>query len=182
MPADRSYEPITEADLRRLAGFAAGHRERWFRNERSTSVFQRRFLCSALCQGAAQHYVDGENGIKDFDIYEFYADAPDVTIPARARWCYDFGPSRFGRQVNSTLHPEYVGRRIDLMVRALPVAPTADPVAAVRDWLRTSRATTPTLLAQKAVVLLEPANLLGQAIWPVSDDPDDAAGRAAGGR
>lgn len=32
-----------------------------------------RLLCRALCQGAALHYLDGKNGVKDFDVWSFYA-------------------------------------------------------------------------------------------------------------
>lgn len=165
---ERSRETITRGDLRELAKFARAHRERWFRYDKPTSVFENRFLCSALCQGAALHYVDGRNGVKDFDIYEFYADVPSVTIPYRAHWCYDFGPSKFGRQANSRLHPEYEGRRIDLFVRALKVDVGADPVVAVQNYLRESKTTTATLLAQKAVVLLEPDALLATIAWPTN--------------
>ncbi len=162
---DRSLETITTGDLRTLADFAKAHRERWFRYEKPTNVYQDRFLCSALCQGAALHFVDGANGVKDFDIYEFYADVPDVTIPYRAHWCYDFGPSKFGRQKNARLHPEYEGRRIDLFVRALKVEIGTDPVDAIREYLETPKTTTATLLAQKAVVILEPDTLLGTVAW-----------------
>lgn len=162
----RSLEEITRADLEKLASFSRRHREEWFRHEKPTMKFEHRFLCSALCQGAGLHYIDGTNGVKDFDIYEFYADLPDVTIPYRAHWCYDFGPSKFGRQKNPKLHPEYEGRRVDLFVRALPVDLDADPVSAVQDYLRTSKTKTARLLAQKAVVILEPKNLLGTVAWP----------------
>ena len=128
MTGERSYEEITSSDLRKLARFAQAHRERWFRYDKPTNVFEHRFLCSALCQGAALHFLDGKSGIKDFDILEFYAEVSNVRIPHRTRWCYDFGPSKFGRQKDPIIHPEFEGRRIDLYVRALPVEPDADPV------------------------------------------------------
>lgn len=165
--SERSYERVTKADLRKLAAISAAHRARWFKYGRPSGVYEHRFLCSALCQGAAVHYVGGKNGVKDFDIYEFYADHPKVTIPYRTRWCYDFGPSKFGRQPKPKLHPEFVGRRIDLFVRALPVDVDADPVAAVQEYLENGRTTTATLLAEKAVVLLEPHELLGEVVWPL---------------
>lgn len=165
-PSERSHEEITKSDLRKLAAIAEAHRERWFKYGRPTGVYQNRFLCSALCQGAGLHYVDGKNGVKDFDIYEFYAAEPEVTIPYRSRWCYDFGPSKFGKQPNPKLHPEFIGRRIDLFVRPLPVDVHADPVAAVQEYLKKGRTTTATLLAEKAVVVLEPDELLGRVIWP----------------
>jgi hypothetical protein len=163
---NRSFERIARADLRRLAAFSRRHREHWFSGSRPTGVFEQRFLCSALCQGAGLHFVDGSNGVKDFDVYEFYADVPGVTIPYRAHWCYDFGPSKFGRQEKTTLHPEYEGRRVDVFVRALPVGPGADPIEAVRDYLHRAGTKTARLLAQKGVVILEPDELLGAVAWP----------------
>jgi hypothetical protein len=166
MMGERSYEVIMTSDLRKLAGFAQAHRDRWFRDEKPTKIFEHRFLCSALCQGAALHFLDGKSGFKDFDIFEFYADVSDVTIPHRTRWCYDFGPSKFGREEDPAIHPEFEGRRIDLFVRALPVEMNADPVEAVRSWLQKGRASTPRFLSKKAVVVLEPDHLLGKVIWP----------------
>ena len=36
-----------------------------------------------LCQGAALHYVNGRNGVKDFDVWSFYAQYNDWPFPAR---------------------------------------------------------------------------------------------------
>jgi hypothetical protein len=163
---DRSYEPITKSDLDRLAEFARRHRGRWFSLARPSNVYESRFLCSALCQGAALDFVDGKNGVKDFDIYEFYAEAAGVTIPYRTIWRYDFAASKFGKQKRSKVHPEFIGRRVDLMVRSLPVQPRTDPIQAVRSYLRERTTSTAWNLAQKAVVLLEPEQLRGSAIWP----------------
>lgn len=163
----RSVEPITREDLGTLATFSKRHRDEWFRHDKPTGAFEARFLCAALCQGAALHYVDGTNGIKDFDIYEMYADLPDVTIPYRAHWCYDFGPSKFGREEDAKLHPEYEGRRVDVFVRALPVDVDADPVEAVQEYLGNPATTTARMLAERAVVILEPEELLGTVAWPV---------------
>lgn len=162
--SERSYEKITKSDLRRLAEISRAHRERWFRNLRRTHVYKDRFLGSALCQGAALHYVDGENGVKDFDIYEFYAEDPKVTIPYRTRWQYDFGPSKFGRWGKEPR--EFEGRHVDVMVRALPVKANAYPVEVIRHYLGNGRTETARELADKAVVMLEPEHLLGEVVWP----------------
>ena len=52
-----------------------------------------RLLCRALCQGAALHYLDGRNGVKDFDVWSFYAALADGPFPYRWRGTADFGPS-----------------------------------------------------------------------------------------
>jgi hypothetical protein len=45
-------------------------------------VLEDSLVCVALCQGAALHFVDGENGVKDFDVWTFYA-ARLTTQPSR---------------------------------------------------------------------------------------------------
>lgn len=47
--------------------------------------------------GSGPHYLDGKNGVKDFDVWSFYAALGDGPFPYRWRGTADFGPSRFGR-------------------------------------------------------------------------------------
>lgn len=62
------------------------------------------------------------NGVKDFDVYMFYAAHPTGTFPYRWRTEADFGSSRFGRYPGD---PEsFRGRRVDLIGRSLDVFPT----------------------------------------------------------
>lgn len=77
----RSYERITLNDLARLAQIARRDREDRFTRRPRWRPYADRVLCVALCQGAALHYVDGRNGVKDLDVYAFYARFP--TCPWR---------------------------------------------------------------------------------------------------
>ncbi|MGW4100630.1 hypothetical protein [Mycobacterium sp. NPDC004974] len=160
---ERSMAPLTEEHLRRLAEIAEMDREGFFSRNPHLSVYRHRILLTALCQGAALHFVNGTNGVKDLDVYTFYAEDPAVTFPyRRPPGVADFGHSEFGR------HPDdhrYVGRRVDLLGRALKVAPSADPVAAVRSYLREGRTTTARALAEKAVVAIDPGARFGQIVW-----------------
>ena len=71
---DRSLAPIDLADLLRLAALAADAEAGLFeRNPRGSGRYAGRLLGRALCQGAALHYVNGQNGVKDFDVWSFYA-------------------------------------------------------------------------------------------------------------
>ena len=90
-------------------------------------------LSRALCQGAALHYVNGHNGVKDFDVWSFYAQYDDWPFPARWRGTRDFGPSKFGRY--SCDPPRYTGRRVDLLGRSLRVELGADPAEVIRRYL-----------------------------------------------
>ena len=65
---------IERADLLRLAALAADAEAELFRrNPQGSGRYAGRLLGRALCQGAALHYVNGRNGVKDFDVWSFYA-------------------------------------------------------------------------------------------------------------
>ncbi|MBE5451262.1 hypothetical protein [Mycobacteroides abscessus] len=162
---ERSMAPLTEEHLRRLAEIAKTDREGLFNRKPHLAVYRDRILLTALCQGAALHYLNGTNGVKDLDVYTFYADQPGVGHPYRRRGVEDFGESELGR------HPDdhgYLGRRVDLLGRTLKVAPSSEPVAAVRSYLREARTATAKELAKKAVVVVDPGPRFGQIVWPVS--------------
>ncbi len=123
-------------------------------------------LCVALCQGAAEHFAGGPSGIKDFDVWTFFARNRERPFPDpaiyRRNGTADFGASRFGRTPAAPRRIE--GRRVDLLSRSLDVKRDADPTDSVRAWLRTGREESARALAEKAVVLLEPSP--GVVIWP----------------
>lgn len=176
MSADRSYEPIDAQDLASLGRFAAEDREKFFEGR---PEYRERLLCVALCQGAGQHYVDlahgstTPNGVKDFDVWSFFAAIPGERFPADIRNSHvDLGESKFGRHPNE---PErfasFVGRRIDLFLRALPVDVDADPARALEAYLAQKRTTSARYLAMKGVVLVEPKARQGEVVWPVAATP-----------
>jgi hypothetical protein len=168
--AERSVAPITLDDLARLAELARTDRDQLFARHRLLGRrYAERVLCVALCQGAALHYVDGRSGVKDFDVWTFYAAHPDGPFPYRRVARADFGPSKFGRLPND-LRP-YAGRRVDLIGRSLPVGLDTDPVQALRRCLATPGLAAHGALARKAVVLVDPAHLRGVVAWPVHPDP-----------
>jgi hypothetical protein len=171
---ERSREKLTLRDLGRLAEIAKDDRDARFARRPRWKPYADRVLCVALCQGAALHYVDGRNGIKDFDVYTFYAEHPTGPFPFRWRTEVDFGPSRFGRY--SADPDRFRGRRVDLIGRSLNFPLDVDPVEAVRHYLSAGRTETARQLAMKAVVLLAPEELRGEIIWPhVGSDVHDAA-------
>ncbi|GAD85522.1 MULTISPECIES: hypothetical protein [Nocardia] len=161
--SERSYEPLTEAHLRRLAELAHEDHVELMRHYPHLRVFRDRVLLTALCQGGALHWIDGENGVKDLDVFTFYAKHPEQKYPPRRRKTGDFGLSELGR------HPEDIGksgRRVDFLGKDLDCPIDTDPVEAVRSYLRGRRTNTAKHLAEKAVVVIAPDHLLGQVIWP----------------
>lgn len=192
----RTYEPLTGEYLDRLAGLADQDHAAFTRPGGRPEYRSRRLLV-VLAQGAAQHFADcnagadryHRAGIKDLDVWTFYAAIPGTRFPAHRRETHaDFGPSALGRQDYDLAAArngreramwrkwsEYQGRRVDFLVRALPVqagAPVGLIVQAVHDWLRRGAAASGTKkpsawhLARKAMVILTPEPERGHIIWP----------------
>jgi hypothetical protein len=165
--SDRSLARIEVADLGRLAALAADAEAELFRrNPQGSGRYAGRLLGRALCQGAALHYINGSNGVKDFDVWSFYAQFDDWPFPARWRGTRDFGPSKFGRYPGDP--PHYSGRRVDLLGRSLPALPGADLTDVLRRYLAARRTDSAKALAAKAVVLIDPGNYAGEIVWPAT--------------
>jgi hypothetical protein len=165
--SDRSLARIEIADLLRLAALAAdAERELFRRKPQGSGRYAGRLLGRALCQGAALHYVNGRNGVKDFDVWSFYAQYDDWPFPPRWRGTRDFGPSKFGRYPSDP--PPYSGRRVDLLGRSLPAEPGADPADVLRRYLAARQTDSAKALAAKAVVLIDPENRAGEIVWPAA--------------
>jgi hypothetical protein len=160
----RSNERITLEDLNRLAEIARLDREDLFARRPRYRVLADGLVCVALCQGAALHFVDGENGVKDFDVWTFYAAHPDhPAFPWRRRASRAFGDPRFGRPPDK---PGFVDRRVDLLGRSIVVGTETDPTANLVRYLSEGSTGTARALARKAAVLLEPSDRLGTVAWP----------------
>lgn len=165
--SERSLAPVDASDLVRLAGIAADAEAGLFaRHPQGAGRYAGLLLCRALCQGAALHYLDGKNGVKDFDVWSFYAALGDGPFPYRWRGTADYGPSKFGRYPRDS--PSFTGRRVDLLGRSLDAPPGAEPAAVVRAWLSSARTESARRLAAKAVVLITPADRAGEVIWPAA--------------
>ncbi len=166
--SERSYEKITGDDLAHLAMLAAEDRQRFFvRNVQLARLYRWRILCTALCQGAALHYVNGKNGIKDFDVWTFLVEHPARGFPARRPVMNaDFGFSRFGR---NPADDGFIGRRVDFLLRGIRCRLGSDPVEALRRYLAESRTKSASCLSKKAVVIIEPKSLRGAVVWPLND-------------
>ena len=112
----RSYEKITETDLHRLSELAKFDRDDLFSRRPDTGLlYSGRLFAVALCQGAAMHYLDGKNGIKDLDIWSFYEEDPRRPFPYRRRAEVDFGLAKFGQTEG---YEHFVGRKVDLIGRS----------------------------------------------------------------
>ncbi len=140
------------ADLERLADIARQDREDFFYRQPEWAKFYRdRILCVALCQGAAQHYIDSTTGINDFDVYTFYEAHTQKAWYAKRIKSYDFGDPKFGKSKD---RPDFIGRRVDCLGRSLTLFGDEGVETALRRYLREQKTETYRLLSYKAVVLL----------------------------
>lgn len=165
MEIDRSLETITTNDLtelysgsiRRLAKhFISGPGAKW------QALYDiERPLAVALCQGAALHFANKTNGVKDFDVWFFYA-FNKTHLPYRTIWNWDYTNSKFGHRPNE---PDYVGRRVDVLVRSIRNYVEGDPIRSVQSFLEKEGTASSLALAKKAVVLIAPDVMRGRVIW-----------------
>lgn len=148
--ADRSFAKFQEEELLKLHGLALTDIAD-FKLRHTSYECQLAAIC--LAQGAGQHYVDGANGVKDFDVWSFFY----TPFPARRVANADFGVSRFG-----AIDLGYAGRRVDLMGRQ--ITDMGSPRASILHWLsKGGKWSSAWWLAQKSVVMLWPD--MGDIIW-----------------
>jgi hypothetical protein len=138
-PTRRSFNRITSDDLDRLAVMAMRDQERLYVKY---PEWRARFIAAALAQGAAEHFVTGTVGVKDFDVWSCFARAPGVRFPfgGQRKLHRDFGESHHGRQAYTEEErttpnlaakirrwEQFSGRRVDLMMRDLGCGANTDP-------------------------------------------------------
>ncbi|HTS53954.1 MAG TPA: hypothetical protein VMH26_11825 [Burkholderiales bacterium] len=165
MPAEPSFEPITRADLKRLARVAAEDREDFFSRHREFAIlYRKRLLCTALGGDAALHHLNGVTGVRYFSVWSFYAAHPEAPFPFQRSSSADFGASKFGRAADA---PQgYQGRRVELHGRSIAAAPGSNPLEALQRYLKSGATRSARELAHKAVVLIGPEPVLGTQAWP----------------
>jgi len=162
---ERSLERIEKSDLLRLGEIARRDFEELFRRHPETGRFYHNQLFAiALCQGAALHYIDGRNGVKDFDVWSFFRENPQRPFPYRRVGRNDFGSPKFGK--TPEWDDSYIGRRVDTIGRSLPFSTTDTAADVLRQYLARASSPSPRELAKKAVVLIYPEDQLGVVVWP----------------
>lgn len=204
----RTTVPVRPSHLWRLGALADEQHKDLIRPPArggNLSAWASRRVAVVLAQGAALHYLypdglphpgAGRPGVKDLDVWTFYAAIPGRPLrTGRYERCLDFGPSSLGRNRYPAPHAgetrrwnQFAGRRVDLLARDLRVdvdASVDDVVAALRSWLTAGaakpckhlqpdgRSPSPHWLAHKAMVWIgtpETRRRAGKKIWDVFAD------------
>ena len=164
MPVSRrSFEKLQSEDLRRLAASAMENLNRFVEGNREKYGWcENHLLVLCLCQGAAEHYVHGECGVKDFDAWAFYeAQTGEKPFPWRRYSTEDFGPSRFG---SNPCDEGCTGRRIDVLGRSITRKTEQSPENAVLDWLHSKRKSARCIMTSP-VVAIYPDRYCGRVTW-----------------
>jgi hypothetical protein len=169
----RSYQPVDDVDLARLARLGEAECDSFFGRNPHLAHWRDQLRFVALAQGGAEHYVRGDRGIWDLDLMLLFAQHPDELPKAYLRRSprrWDWGPSKFGRCPYD--HPAYEGRAVDVMLWVIP--DTADPLDGLVAWLTKRRATKPDAernpdVAHEPVVLVAPDP--GRLVWDPPNVP-----------
>jgi len=158
----RSFEKITEADIDQLARISLEDFEDLFKRSDYSRPYKNRLRLICLCQGAARHFVYGDRGVHDFDMWGFFEEIPGHSFPYRRRGKRDFGPSRFGSDPDE---PSFQGRRVDVIGRSMPMPATGSPIEMLQRYLDGDVTESARRLAECPVVVAWPKSELGRIIW-----------------
>lgn len=142
MISERNYSEIGKDDLKALLKRSIETINNKFYHGNCTKWLElynlKEPLCIALCQGAAMHYHDKSNGVKDY-ITEKFGKHPDFK--------------------------EYKGRKVDVLVRSIRNYIQNDPIKTIYKYFENEKTETSKMLSKKAVVLLSPQDFFGKTIW-----------------
>lgn len=163
--SNRSFEPITADDLSHLAQIALADFDDLCRRTEYSRPYADRLRVICLCQGAARHFVHGDHGIKDFDLWGFFGQIPRHPFPWHYRGEQDFGPSKFGR--NPDDGDRFEGRRVDVIGRSIDMPAKETTIESVQRYLREEHTDSARLLAKRPVIVVWPSDDRGRTIWPV---------------
>ncbi len=165
MDIERSLEAITKDDLKDLYAGSVTRLEEYFvkgQGAKWKNLYDvEQPLAVALCQGAALHFHDKVNGVKDFDVWFFYP-FNETHLPYRTIWNWDYKNPKFGRHPSM---PDYCGRKVDVLVRSIKNYSTDDPIGTIHQFLQSENTATSKALAKKAAVMLYPESLIGEVVW-----------------
>ncbi len=152
-PSPRTYPKLTCDDLKNIRDFVLSVELPRFLSmkEEKYSVYRDKLIAIALCQGAALHFIDKKNGVKDIDVWFFFEEDEKVKIPHRNNMlksycieCPNFGVKRI----------DCLKKMISLTI--IGMAGSKDPLQVLRTYLKHAGTQTAYFLSQKPCIILYP--------------------------
>jgi hypothetical protein len=110
------------------------------------------------------HYLNGITGVREFQVWTFYAENSEAAFPPHHVSHLDYGESKFGRSAD--LPESYKGLRVEVQGRSLEAQTGDDPLEVLQRYLKARASPSARELSSKAVVLLEPDEFFGVEAWP----------------
>ncbi|MFH0874793.1 MAG: hypothetical protein V1859_02560 [archaeon] len=154
-----SFLPINKKHLIHLGIITITDQKEFFNLNKKYAHYKKRIYAILLVQGAALHYVDKKNGIKDFDVLVIYKKQNNRTkLYAKRLKSYDSGLPEFGRY--SKDKPKYTNRRVDILMREIPVLKHKSLNINLRDFISQHK-----YWSKKAAVGIWPKRILGKIIY-----------------
>lgn len=145
---------ITREHLTWLARRAEREHNDFFERKPHLRAYKNSLVGVVLCQGAALHYIDGKNGIKDFDIWFFYKKDKKTNFSIRRP---------------KTDKKGYKSIKIDFMKRTIPESTCTrfpnQPDQCILNHLLERNTLTKRLLLKKAGIGLCPKPIFARIIW-----------------
>ena len=157
---NRSKVKMNKGDLQRLGKIARKDFKNFCKRNPKYKVLDIKAIC--LCQGGAVHYLDGKNGIHDFDVFLIFDKAQTPRYPHRTIHKLDYGTNKFGK-AQKPEYSHFVGRKVDILGSSISFKQDQTPQDAIRGWLKGKKSIRPKCLAEKAIIGIEP--VLGEVIY-----------------
>ncbi|ADI73385.1 conserved hypothetical protein [Methanohalobium evestigatum Z-7303] len=179
---ERSYRKIEIKHLQKLKDISVNDQNIFFNKNPKYEFFRDRLFCILLVQGAALHYVNGTNGIKDFDILLLYKQNLEekdengklIKIPYRRLIAYDCGMPEFGRYPHDDIN-QYPNRRVDVLIREIgeDLTDNYDLITGIRKYFETGNTPSIKQWKNKDVVGIWPEEIQGDLVWNTKSHSDN---------
>ncbi len=157
---ERSYLPIKIKHLNHLGKIVLSDQKSFFLRKPKYAPYKNEMKAILLVQGAALHYADGKNGIKDFDLlvaYQKLNDTENRIYPKRIK-SYNSNLPEFGRYPKD--NEKYKTRRVDILMREIKFSKDKHLSENLHDYIASHN-----YWSKKAAIGIWPRNILGKIIY-----------------
>jgi hypothetical protein len=168
---ERSYLEIQRQHLEKLRDVTKERIRRFFENNLRQAIFKDKLFAIVLIQGAALHFLDLTNGIKDFDILLIFRESNAVSnnsvkhIFVRRLTC-DSSMPEFGRYPRDNPN-KFPNRHVDIFLREIENNYLAgnDILQGLKNYFKNKQSTSFDHWRAKPVIGIWPEEILEKIIW-----------------